>query len=304
MHPIEAFLRSRHGVAQYRTLAANGFSRPAVKAVLDSGLLHRAGQGLVALEDADPRVVEAAAHGASLSCISAASLLGWWVLAPATSVHLRCDRALALPEVVVHRGRRSAHRLVAAPRDILRDAFRCLPRLDAMVLAESAVVSNAVGLAELKQEFSGPRDWRIRKLLDTVRRTTASPLEVCARFHLLAAGFRFQEEVPLPGIGRVDFLIDGWLILEIDGYAFHSGRTEYRKDRERWNCSSSGGWITLRITAEMVLHRPAEFIGLVERTRLAWGTADRRYPAKVPVPVAARACSHGRNESGQGPKAG
>ena len=171
-----------------------------------------------------------------------------------------------------------------------------------MVLAESAVVSNAVGLAELKQEFSGPRDWRIRRLLDTVRRTTASPLEVCARFHLLANGFRFQEEVPLPGIGRVDFLIDGWLILEVDGYAFHSGRMQYRKDRERWNCSSSGGWVTLRITAEMILHRPAEFIGLVERTRLAWGAGDRRYPVEAPVPVAARPPSYGRNESAAGPE--
>ncbi|WP_146361742.1 hypothetical protein [Arthrobacter yangruifuii] len=151
-------------------------------------------------------------------------------------------------------------------------------------MAESAVVSNAVGLAALREEFSGPRDWPIRKLLDTVRRTTASPLEVCARFHLLAAGFRIEEEVLLPGVGRVDFLIDGWLIVEIDGYAFHSGRVEYRKDRQRWNGSSSGGWITLRITAEMILHQPDEFVGLVMRTRDTWvGNGARQQALAQPT---------------------
>ena len=276
MQQLEVFLRSRHSLARQHTLTANGFSQRQVDEALRSGLLRRVGRGILALEGADPVLMTAARSGASLSCVSAASLLEWWVLVPARPVHLRCDRALELPDAVVHRGRRSDHRLIAAPREIVRDAFRCLPSLEALVIAESAVVRNAVGLETLKQEFSGPRDWRIARLLETVRRTTSSPLEVCARFHLLAAGFRLEEEVMLPGVGRVDFFIDGWLIIEIDGYAFHSGRTEYRKDRQRWNCSTSGGLVTLRVTSEVILHSPGSFIELVHRTCRSWNPLYRR----------------------------
>ena len=145
-------------------------------------------------------------------------------------------------------------------------------------MAESAVVQNAVGLQSLRAEFSRQRDWEVRILLETVRRSTASPLEVCARFHLLNAGLRVETEVELPGVGRVDFLIDGWLVLEIDGFAFHSGRGQYRTDRQRWNAAAAGGWITLRITAEMILHRPAEFVFLVRQTQARWGSRRRQRP--------------------------
>ncbi len=303
MQQLEAFLMSRHYLARQSTLIANGFSQRQVEAALRSGLLRRVGRGLLALEGADPALIGAARNGASLSCVSAASLLGWWVLAPAGPVHLRCDRALALPAAVVHRGRRSGHRLIAAPRDIVRDAFRCLPSVEALVIAESAVVCNAVGLKTLKQEFSGPREWRIARLLETVRRTTASPLEVCARFHLLAAGFRPQEEVLLPGVGRVDFLIEGWLIIEIDGYAFHSARTEYRKDRQRWNCSTAGGRVTLRVTAEIILHSPASFIELVRRTYRTWNPLYRQ-PGTNRLQSRPRLHEPARNDNGEAAKAG
>ncbi|WP_422402370.1 DUF559 domain-containing protein [Arthrobacter sp. 3Tela_A] len=59
----------------------------------------------------------------------------------------------------------------------------------------------------------------------------------------------------LPGWGR--------LIIEIDGYEFHSSRTHYRNDRDRWNRATVQGFMTLRITAETILRNPQEFIRLV-----------------------------------------
>ncbi|MDN3904317.1 hypothetical protein [Arthrobacter sp. YD2] len=281
MQQLELFLRARHGVAGYGTLTANRFSRTEIERATSAGSIRRIARGTFAVPDADPELVTAARHGASLTCVSAARLLGWWVLVPATCAHIRRNSSKDIPGTRLHRGQRSAHRPVFLPEQIVHDAFKCLPRVEALVLAESAVICDAVGLPRLRQEFSGQRDWPIRLLLDSVRRTTASPLEVCARFHLLAAGIRFAEEVVVPGVGRVDFLIDGWLIVEIDGYAFHSGRLDYRKDRQRWNCSASGGWVTLRITAEMILHHPDEFICLVMRTRDKWAGGAPRGDATV-----------------------
>lgn len=271
MQQLELFLRARHGVAGYGTLTANRFSRTEIERATGAGSIRRIARGTFAVPDADPELATAARNGASLTCVSAARLLGWWVLVPGTCAHIRRNSSKEIPGTRLHRGQRSPHRPVARPEQIVHDAF--LPRLEALVLAESAVIRDAVGLHRLRQEFTGQRDWPIRLLLDSIRRTTASPLEVCARFHLLAAGIGFEEEVVVPGVGRVDFLMDGWLIVEIDGYAFHSGRVEFRKDRQRWNGSSSGGWVTLRMTAEMILHQPDEFIRLVMQTRDRWAGA-------------------------------
>ncbi|MCQ1953119.1 endonuclease domain-containing protein [Arthrobacter sp. zg-Y238] len=274
MQQLEAFLLTRYGVASYGTLTANGFPRRTIDQALHTGIVRRVARGTIALPQADARLVHAPRSQTSLTCISAADILGWWLLTPPETVHVRCDAARSIPGAIVHRGQRSAHRLIAPPRQILQDAFRCLPRLDALVMAESAVVTSAVGLQGLQEEFSGQQDWQVRALLGTIRRSTASPLEVCARFHLLNAGLRVETEVALPGIGRVDLLVDGWLIIEIDGFAFHSSREHYRADRRRWNASAAGGWITLRITAELVLHRPEEFVDLVKKTRDMWGLRE------------------------------
>lgn len=97
-------------------------------------------------------------------------------------------------------------------------------------------------------------------------RPKASPLEVCARYHLLAAGLVVQEEVLVPGVGRVDFVVAGRLIVEIDGFEFHSNRTHYRQDRNRWNTATAKGYQTLRITAELVLGNPELFVQLVRES--------------------------------------
>lgn len=89
---------------------------------------------------------------------------------------------------------------------------------------------------------------------------------VSARYHLLAAGLVVQEEVLVPGVGRVDFVVAGRLIVEIDGFEFHSNRTHYRQDRNRWNTATAKGYHTLRITAELVLGNPELFVQLVRES--------------------------------------
>lgn len=263
MQPIEAVCRAHFGVISAGALAANGFGRAKVAAAQRSGVLQRTGRGYYRLEDAPDELVAAASLGASLTCVSAARLHGWWVLNAPEVLHLRADKSVDVPGIRLHRGKRSASRLMCSPPAIVLDAFRCLPPLDALVIAESAVVSSAVSKAVLIRAFGRPQDWRVRAVLEGISRKTASPLEVCARYHLCAAGFSVRREVMVEGVGRVDFLVGDRLIIELDGYEFHSDRTEYRNDRARWNRATAGGFITLRITAEMILRSPEDFIRLV-----------------------------------------
>jgi len=56
----------------------------------------------------------------------------------------------------------------------------------------------------------------------------------------------------LSGIGRVDFLLDGFLIVEIDGFAFHSRRGDMLRDRARNNSSTVNGYSVLRYMPEHI----------------------------------------------------
>ena len=268
MQSIEVFLRVHHGAARFSTLTANGFSRTQIERAVAGGAVHRPRPGTYALPDAPAELLFAAEHGVSLTCESAARLLGWWVLPGAPLVHVAADRATRLPGAVIHRGPRTAKRLIAPPLQIIDSAFRCLPPLAALVLAEYAVSRHYVGVRTLELHFSGPKDWRIRQLVRDIRPGTASPLEVCARFHLQAAGLSVETEVQIAGVGRVDMVVEGRLLVEIDGYEFHSGREHYRRDRSRWNAATAAGWRTLRITTEMVLHDPDGFVRLVRSALL------------------------------------
>lgn len=222
--------------------------------------------GYYGLPDCREELVLAASLGSSLTCASAAEIRGWWVLERPKHVHVRADRSLHHPGISLHRGSRTKGRLIAAPAEVVWDAFRCLPPLQALVIAESAVARNAVSARTLQQALGRTRDWQAQRLLAGIGRPKASPLEVCARYHLLAAGLEIQEEVLVPGVGRVDFLVAGRLIVEIDGYEFHSSRKHYRQDRARWNAATAQGYQTLRITAELLLGNPERFVRLVKES--------------------------------------
>ena len=65
-------------------------------------------------------------------------------------------------------------------------------------------------------------------------------------------------------MGPVDILIDGWLVLEGDGFEFHSNRADYRKDRRRGNRLALHGKVLLRFTYEDVRYHPLRTLAQIE----------------------------------------
>jgi very-short-patch-repair endonuclease len=53
------------------------------------------------------------------------------------------------------------------------------------------------------------------------------------------------------------------LIVEADGFAFHSDRSAYRRDRTTMNALERLGWRVLRFSYEDVVGRPGYVVGLV-----------------------------------------
>ncbi|MET3164921.1 UNVERIFIED_ORG: very-short-patch-repair endonuclease [Arthrobacter sp. UYEF10] len=73
-------------------------------------------------------------------------------------------------------------------------------------------------------------------------------------------GIEFEAQEFLPGIGRVDFLLGGFLIVEIDGFAFHSKRADMLRDRYRNNISTVKGFAVLRYMPEHIWFNPEQVV--------------------------------------------
>lgn len=155
----------------------------------------------------------------------------------------------------------------------LADLARVLPPAEALACADSAVrlglasphsvVSRLTGT--LGHGAAGIR--HVGRLLDP---RSGSVLESLLRHLLLEAGlprpltqYLVTDENGIE-VARVDF---AWprqrLVVEADGYAFHSDRASYRNDRLRANALTQLGWRLLRFTWEDVRQRPDHVVGLV-----------------------------------------
>ncbi len=117
--------------------------------------------------------------------------------------------------------------------------------------------------AFLKARLPGTRNGKAGRALAAVDLTGESAIEVVARLLLRGAGLDVQPQVMVPGVGRVDFLDEGFLVIEIDGAAFHSDRRAFRRDRRRNNMTVVGGFTLLRFSYEDVMFAPDEILAVV-----------------------------------------
>jgi very-short-patch-repair endonuclease len=151
------------------------------------------------------------------------------------------------------------------------DLARVLDHTRAVVAADSALRLGLVRLSELAPmaRAMGRGAARVREVHAAMDAKSGSVLETLLRLALAEAGIPrpvTQYRVTDHGreVARVDFC---WpeqrLVVEADGFAFHSSRDDYRRDRQRMNELERLGWRVLRFTWEDVVHRPDHVTGLV-----------------------------------------
>ena len=126
-------------------------------------------------------------------------------------------------------------------------------------MVESAVRQGVTTLPYLCERLPGNRNGAARKVLDLVDGTADSPVEVVARLLFRSEGIYTETQVELPGIGFVDFLLEGFLIVEIDG-ATHLEPRQVKKDRSRNNASILTGYAVLRYGYADVVHNPQKVV--------------------------------------------
>lgn len=194
---------------------------------------------------------------------------------PGLVVHRRVlERAetAQLRGLLVHRRPRQRAAVATLPLAVT-DAYRTsldlacsLPRLEAVMSVDSALHHERCEREHLLWRFSllppGRGRGRARQVLALCRHGAQSPQET--RLRLLAHDAGLPEPVlQLPiatagGVVRADL---GWpaarVAAEYDGFAPHSGRTQFVRDRRRWRWLRESGWEVLPYTFEDLVGDPA-----------------------------------------------
>ncbi len=119
-------------------------------------------------------------------------------------------------------------------------------------MLDTALSDGAVRMHDLVEIFAGePARSRATALL--ARPGSDSGVESIARQRLTAAGYTVEQQIAVPGVGRVDLRVNGWLFIELDGFEYHRDRDAFERDRARDLGLAVLGAGRLRFSAKQVL---------------------------------------------------
>jgi len=250
------------GAARRPALAKLGVDDAALRRAVRAGLL-QPGRGLYALPTAPPDLVAALRNRELLTCSSAVAAYGLWSLPSDGRRHVYHRRRESVGGEAVHHGGLvlppSRFQPVAALADVLIHALRCLPFPESLVMVECAVSRGEMTLDFLRQRLPGNRNGKARGVLGWVDSGADSLLETLARTYFRQAGIHVQAQVYLERVGYVDLLLDGWLVVELDG-RHHAEWKQVQKDHRRNNESVLQGFTALRYYYADVVYRPEEMV--------------------------------------------
>ena len=253
-------------------LASSGLTGRAITNAVRSGDLCRLRRDRYAVPPVADDVAEAVRIGGTLSCVSLLADIGVFVLARGgLHVHI----APGTSRIRVPRSNRTtlhwaswsgavtaAH--VAPLADALRQAIRCQVPRAAIATVDSVLHHGLMSWDEVAEVFA-TLPARHARLLALVDGSAESGPETFVRLILRSLGVAYETQVWIAGVGRVDFLIEGWLIIECDSREFHQGWEKQVDDRRRDIAAAAQGYITIRPLAADILSADSGVRRAIER---------------------------------------
>ncbi|NTV39589.1 MAG: GxxExxY protein [Demequinaceae bacterium] len=120
-------------------------------------------------------------------------------------------------------------------------------RLDQLIMLDAALNRRSLELKAL-DGFTVTSARTVAWLRARADSSAESPIETIARLSLATLGVRVLSQVTIPGVGRVDFLVEDSVIVEMDGRAHHSDAAAFSRDRARDRAAAALGLVVLRFT--------------------------------------------------------
>jgi very-short-patch-repair endonuclease len=260
------------GVAEWHTLSHHGVTRASLNRAVASGLVTRVRRGCFALTSADPVNVAEVAWRGHVTCVTAARRRGLPILSADARIHLRVPsdrsqsgRNASMPP---HITRHPMPPELSGPPDIvavLDDAAACISREAQLAMIDAALHSGMLTVGELCRLRRGGNtrtEWLVRHADGRAE----SVLETLARVALVSARLPVECQVVIEGVGRVDLLVAGRVIVELDGWEHHGTASAFAADRRRDREAVARGFRVLRFTYSDVVGDPD---GLVAAVRAA-----------------------------------
>lgn len=230
-------------------LRHRGLSSRSIARAVESGDLIRVRKGHYVEGEAPTELIGAARIGGRVGCVSLLAMIGVFVFDDST-LHVHMERGDSRMRTMTGTGplaRRDERRNVALHwhrfrepplsgtvdlLDALTHAVRCQQPRHAIATLDSVMNQGRLAPGMLDEVFAGlPERFRaLRPLVDS--RAESGP-ETLVRLMVRAWGRNVELQVRIDGVGRVDLLVDGWLVIECDSRQFHSSWEQRRKDAER-----------------------------------------------------------------------
>lgn len=278
--------------ASYADLRADGVSRAGIERALETGGLVRARRDYYVEGTASDALVSAVRVGGRLDCLSLMREFGVFVQEDDQLLHVQVPRARRLLRSPHSRRVRldgRTHRVrphwrdddvafdstIACRMRALAQAIECQRPRPAIATVDSALNTGFIAEHELSEVFSLV-PLRLRELQRHIDGRAESGPETLARLIARTFGVSVELQVPILGVGRVDIVVDGWIIIECDSRAFHGGWEMQERDRRRDLAAAQRGYVTLRPTARQIFGEPGLLLralqGLLELGRPDFST--------------------------------
>ncbi|WP_062136342.1 type IV toxin-antitoxin system AbiEi family antitoxin domain-containing protein [Demequina aestuarii] len=274
MHPVPV-IRRFGGAARWKQLSETGVSHAALTAAVARGEVRRVHRGCYALPGVPEHQVLATIFRGTPTCVSYARQEGLPVYPGPAATHLQVPQSRGLgaarrrpdERVVLHRIDLPTHPHPMLHLDL---THHCVGPREQLAILDGALNAGLVRPEHLELLVGGTsarREW-LRRHADP---RSQSLSETCARVELVEAGLDVVPQFPLNGVGRVDFLVEGVLVVEIDSQAHHSEERARARDGDRDRASTTQGYPHLRYMFHDALDRPEEIVADVIGTLMRFG---------------------------------
>ena len=212
--------------------------------------------------------VRAFVYNACLSCVSAAQIYELPILMEERpqKTHLsvaynhgmhpsklrRFDDVCVHWEPVLSKEEERTH--VASIGTVLERVLVCMPLKVSLPMLDAARNRGLYDVSTLTIPPTGSRLPHLREALSLSSDRARSILETVARLQLIDMGLTPQVGVWIEGVGEVDMIILDFIVIEVDGWAFHSSKEQREKDLKRDRELLRRGFVVLRFTYDDVMN--------------------------------------------------
>lgn len=228
-------------LAMRSQLRALGHSDHSLRRAVDEGLLHPLRKSWLLAPGANPQAVRAVALAGRLTATSALASYGVWVSRPCGLWIASPPDSTRLPPTAWNEHRMwvrerfpssDERRWRMSVADSLLHYLSVGAEPDVIASMDSALHQGLVSAGALNEIFAAARR-RLRRLRRRINAASESGLETLMRLACEAEGWNVDVQVHIDGVGRVDLLIDGWLVIELDGDEWHGDTASRDEDSRR-----------------------------------------------------------------------